>query len=574
MKKRMIMLMLAAVLSLSACGGQGGESSAPEESSQETSAPASQEASTQAEPTKEEPAPAAALHTAVQSELEEQTAIDRQLMAEAELGYSFEEPFVIVNPDGNAPLSALVIFDTEAETEVSVKVKGHDAKDDIMTTFPAEKRHILPILGLYSGQETEVELTLADGTAKTLSVATEPVNEMYTKAEIVELDETLYDFSQLTFVFSPATGVQAYDSAGDLRFHSDIPAMPLRKLSNGNYAVCVPNDAEGGAGITFKGVMEMDLCGRIYNRYDVPGGVHHEVRELSNGNLLVASSRSDKSTISDFVIEIERETGNIVWELDLLELLDPTDGASMCRSTQTDWFHNNNFWYDEATDSLLLSGRMVDAVVCVEKSTKTLKWILGSNEGWTKTDSSLFFTPVEDGSEFEWQFAQHDSSILPDEDGNPATMDILLFDNGMTRAKPQNADKAVTGKDVYSRAVVYHINTEDMTISQKWQYGKERGESWYSSYISGATYDEATDVFWICAGGIMYDPAADSYDVANAGAGGNVERYALIDAVKDDELIYELKIKRHTFRCLRTELYDGQNHSVDMSVPGKWFVIS
>ena len=81
-------------------------------------------------------------------------------------------------------------------------------------------------------------------------------------------------------------------------------------------------------------------------------------------------------------------------------------------------------------------------------------------------DQSYFFTP--EGEDFEWFYAQHNVSILDNGD-------IALFDNGTAKVKRVDGDNRVSGDNVYSRAVVYQIDTENMTVSQVTEYGKERG---------------------------------------------------------------------------------------------------
>ena len=60
-------------------------------------------------------------------------------------------------------------------------------------------------------------------------------------------------------------------------------------------------------------LLEVDLNGKIYREYAIPGGQHHDFRELSNGNLLVASDSPDLSSVEDYVVEIDRESGEVVW---------------------------------------------------------------------------------------------------------------------------------------------------------------------------------------------------------------------------------------------------------------------
>lgn len=551
-----MLIVLSMLLCLTACGTS---------ETNEPAASAETSASVQAQDT--EP-----LYTATKSELEEQTAIDQMLLAEAEAGYTFDEPLVVVDPYGNAPLSALVIFDTEEEAEVSMTVKGHNEKDDITASFTKGKRHILPIHGLYAGQETEVELKLSNGAVQTLSIATDPLEQNIAKGEIIELDPNFYDFSELSFVYNPFD-IAGYDSEGDVRYYSSVAATPLTRLSNGHYIGYTKGILPGVASAAYAGIIEFDLIGRVFNQYELPGGVHHETIELPNGNLLVSTAHDNRAVTDDRIVEIDPKTGSVVWELDLCQMMDMKDGSCANR-TDEDWFHHNSLWYDEETDCVLLSGRHVDAIVCVEKSTKMLKWILGTNEGWTNTDASLFFTPKGDEN-FEWQYEQHNVSVIPDHDSNPATMDILLFDNGCIRAKTTSEIPAVSGKDVYSRAVVYHINSDEMTISQEWEYGKDRGDAWYSSYISGATYDQTDDTFWICSGGIRYDATTGSYDVPIGSTGsGDVVGLTYLDAVSPDgTLKYEMKLYRNSFRITRMSPYDAQATALDLTVSGNRFVI-
>ena len=77
-----------------------------------------------------------------------------------------------------------------------------------------------------------------------------------------------------------------------------------------------------------EGMIEVDLLGKIYREYMIPGGQHHDFVELPDGNLLVASDSPDLSTVEDYVVEIDRETGDVVWELDMKDLISQEDGQS------------------------------------------------------------------------------------------------------------------------------------------------------------------------------------------------------------------------------------------------------
>lgn len=133
---------------------------------------------------------------------EQQSEIDAALQAELENGYALEDALIVVNPYGTAPLSAVAVFTTEEACGGTVTVKGKLPENDVTGTFEADTDHIVPIYGLYSGQATEVVITLDDGTSTTFSVETESVNVDYGTIQTEMLDESAYDYSQLTFVCS------------------------------------------------------------------------------------------------------------------------------------------------------------------------------------------------------------------------------------------------------------------------------------------------------------------------------------------------------------------------------------
>lgn len=501
-----------------------------------------------------------AVQTLVKTDyLADQAVVDEQLLAETKKDYSIDNPLVVVNPYGNSPLTAIAIFKTDTPTGVKVVVEGKKPEDNIEGKFDSETVHILPIYGLYAGGETNVTFTLDDNTSKTVAVTTDNIETTMANAEVTTMEADSYDFSKLTIASGGAANeAAAYDSSGDIRWYFKTAALPIKLLANGHFIT--QSNILIEPLYYMSGIMEFDLIGKVYNDYSIPGGSHHAIYEMSNGNLLVGSCSTDFSKVEDRIVEIDKNTGEIVYELQLEDLLDPTDGSSMNR-TDKDWFHNNAIWYDEATDTILLSGRHVDAVVGIDKTNKSLKWILGDPEGWTTVDPKYFFTPT--GDNFEWQFAQHNVTVLPNGD-------IMVFDNGSNRTKSTKPDEGTKGDDVYSRAVIYRIDTEKMSIEQVWQYGKERGAEWYSSFISGASYLGENE-YWITSGGVLYDTINKTYDMSPFDqASKDVEKTAYLDQVKDDKLVFELKIPSLIYRSIRVPMYLENSKSLDLTAKGKW----
>ena len=492
-----------------------------------------------------------------------QKETDQALLQEAENGYSLEDALVVVNPYGTSPLSAVIVFSTEEETGGTVTVKGKSSENDITGTFEAAKNHIVPVYGLYNGDTTTVEVKLDSGESASYEVTTEAVQANYGEITSEVSDPDNYDYSKLTFICSAMGSLYGVDAAGDIRFYTTMGGtLGVHQLKNGH--LMMPASYVLKTSYYKEGLIEVDLNGRIYREYAVPGGQHHDFRELPNGNLLVASDSPDLSSVEDYVVELDRNTGEVVWELDMKDLLSIEDGQSASMesdgSDEEDWFHNNGVWYDEANDLVLLSARHKDAIVAVNKSDKTLAWILGDPDGWDNTDKNLFFTP--EGDDFEWFYAQHNVTMLDNGD-------IMLFDNGTAKVKRADNDNRVTGDNVYSRAVIYHIDTENMTVSQVYEYGKERGSDWYADWISGVdSLDGTKDHLFITAGSHLHsdeENRSDFYpsDMFKEG----LTKMTHIDQVDNGNLTYEITVSSDgaaalSYRSFRMSLY-GDNTAID-----------
>jgi arylsulfate sulfotransferase len=74
-----------------------------------------------------------------------------------------------------------------------------------------------------------------------------------------------------------------------------------------------------------------------------------------------------------------------------------------------------------------------------------------------------------------------------------------VFDNGWGR---DFAPTKLSGN--YSRAVEYKVDEAEGTVEQVWQYGKERGDEWYSPITSVVAYRADTDTQFIYSASVNY----------------------------------------------------------------------
>ena len=485
--------------------------------------------------------------------------VDEQANKEADFkidGYTIDSPNVIKNPYGKSPLTALVIFRTTNSVSPTITIQGDDDLTTFSHTFDSSTDHYLPIYGLYADRDNKVTISYKDGdqsVTKDITITTDKLpDDMVLPTEVKANKEEL---ANELYFFTPSSKgyTVAYDVNGDVRWYIDQQATwKIDRLDNGHLLLSTERLINQPYYTT--GLYEMDLLGKVYTEFSLPGGYHHDYFEMANGNLLVSSDdfNSDAGTVEDYIVELDRQTGEIVKKFDLKEVLNTDDGKSENWSSY-DWFHNNSVWYDEKTNVVILSGRHKDAVVAIDYDSGKLKWIIGDPTNWDEEYQKYFFTPV--GDDFEWQWSQHAAMVTPE--GY-----IFILDNGNNKSKV--SDDYVPAEDSYTRGVMYKIDTDKMTIEQAWQYGKERGSDFYSPYISDVDYlDDGHYI--VHSGGIVKVDGKPSNQPAGL-SNGKVELSSDTVELLNDEVIFEIKLPTNNYRVERMPLYVDEN---DGLVTGK-----
>ena len=455
-------------------------------------------------------------------------------------GYTLDNPNIILNPYGNSPLTALVLFETEQELDVKVTITGKDKLTTYTHTFSKTKEHYLPIYGLYADSNNKIIIECGNN-KKEIYIQTEKLPENMIiptsiKANKSKLTNDLYFYTP-----SSSGYTVAYDVNGDIRWYlTNYALWKIDRLQNGHLLVSTERLINNPYYMT--GLYEIDLLGKIYTEFSLEGGYHHDYYEMENGNLLVASDdfNNEDGTVEDYIVELDRTTGKVIKTFDLKKVLNMEDGQSE-NYTSYDWFHNNSVWYDKKTDSITLSGRHQDAVINISYQTGELNWIIGDSTNWSSEYQKYFFTPV--GDNFEWQWSQHAAMITPE--GY-----VFLFDNGNNKSK--NKDEYVDASNSYSRGVMYKIDTEKMTIEQVFEYGKERGNSFYSPYISDVDYLDKNH-YIIHSGGIVYVDGKNSNQPAGFSKGAKL----VSDTVEllNNEVIFEIMLPTNNYRVEKMSLY-------------------
>jgi arylsulfate sulfotransferase len=494
--------------------------------------------------------------------VEAQKTVDADLLKELSGGaYTLEDPLVVVDPYDRSPLTALVVYRTAVPTRTTLHVAGKDELSSLDFAFDAYSTdHFVPVYGLYADQVNEVVLSAVDEkgaiTRKTLSIETSPVSPVLANL-LIQTDLTDAERYQPGFNFAYCfNGMKAaYDVHGDFRwFLKDPYNFPTCYDFNGHFLVVKGADAQGDVFL-----YEIDPLGRIYRLLHSPYGLHHAVEPYSNDRLLLTGSLGE--TIEDLVYELDASTGAVVNQVDLKTILQRSRPGLGLVGTP-DWFHLNAIAPVPGSGDLLVSGRFQSAVVRFAWPSGTVDWILAPPQGWSMMFRKYLLDPIGNG--FEWSYNQHAPEILPDQDGNPDTLDILLFDNGNQRfvldAELQRRirNNEIVPPERYSRLVQYRIDEKNRTIEQIWEYGKEEGETLYA--------DARGNVNLLANGTILGLFATGSESVAYHAITVEVDR--------EDGVVWQAMAasrdatgRLEEYRTTRMEIYNASANELQIGTP-------
>lgn len=398
--------------------------------------------------------------------------------------YTFEHPFVAVNPYELAPLTALVLFCTEEEYKVRFCIDGEEGAVPVTEETGFVKKHRVPIYGLYGGKKTAVNLELVDraGTviaSNVLKIRTEPLPE---NMETVLQEKNFQNPSAYPMIFitgGASLSPLVFDQNCQIRYYLKIrtSSYGVFPLKNGRFLW-----GDGDVGVpTFANahtcqIHEMDYMGRIHRTILLEKGMHHFATELPNGNIVAVSNSMDGCT-EDALVEIDRKTGKVVQTIDM-RLFFGTHYRD-----QVDWVHPNSLRYDEKEDTMLVCLRNVHSVLKFRWSTKEVLWVLSIPEFWKGLPlEEKVLRPV---GEIRWNYQAHAAYELPRREGqDPDVRCIMVFDNHRINRRPCQQFNASDSSFIN----IYEVNEKEGTVALEKQFEIPK-----SLIRSNAVYDLATN---------------------------------------------------------------------------------
>ena len=427
-----------------------------------------------------------------------------------EFEYTFEEPYVAINPYQKAPLVAVVKFPTEKKSRISIRVKGKEGSPDITHTFKDFNiEHEIPVFGLYPNYENKVVLTATteDGATKESVITIKMGN--------VSLNHQWIMTNKKDDSFNYYAGYDGwvYDEKGDLRYFFDAAGWGNVQYFKNHAYIEYPNQ-----------IKKFTLIGKEVKVYTYPKGFWGYVHGFGfkpNGNLLVFGTfegtkalidGEKRETHRDQLIEFDGQTGKVINQYDLAEMINP-DRSLIIKSSfidygKVDWAHTNGIDYDEKNKAILVSGRHFGVLKISEKTKKPIWWLTphqlthkSGRKGKNGDVSHLLLTAIdkngkpyskavqqgiEKTADFKWPLKTHSVKYI----GNGA---ISIFDNSgeMYDKKLYTTENSV--------ASVFEIDDKKKTIKQT--FLKELPH--YSDMGSSVIIHPQTKQYWVMASNVV-----------------------------------------------------------------------
>ena len=217
-------------------------------------------------------------------------------------GYTLEEANVIVNPYDVSPLTALILFETEKEEEITIEILGKDASTTITNTFSSTKKHYIPVYGLYPDTENKVVLKTKDQIV-TYKIKTDPLPTYLVKETVVNETDTMTFINKDNYLY-------ALDKNNDVRWYLEGEyKYNCIKLENGNYLVPTTTLNTNSYPI---GLIEIDLLGKVYKQYNIENGYYGSVIENETSYYILSKN----------LIEIDKQTGHLLNKKELKDTYD------------------------------------------------------------------------------------------------------------------------------------------------------------------------------------------------------------------------------------------------------------
>ncbi|MEE9372821.1 MAG: aryl-sulfate sulfotransferase, partial [Saprospiraceae bacterium] len=343
-------------------------------------------------------------------------------------------------------------------------------------------------------------------------------------------------------LFSPfkSTNTFLIDNCGQVvnKWESDyFPAAETVLLENGNLLKTASNGVPSNPVFAFGGggelIQELDWQGNIvweFEYSDSTHRMHHDFSILPNGNLLIPAwelktnaeaIQAGRDTLllpdgvlwAEYVIELKRESGEIVWEWHmwdhLIQDFDSTkdnygivaDHPELLNINRTggptvaggkNWMHINSIDYNQMMDQILVNSFFLSEFYIIDHSTSTSQ-ASTHNGGNSNMGGDILYrwgNPANydhGNADDRTIYGAHNVHWIPQ--GLEDEGKVMLFNNG--NGRPGGAGSSIDVlaplvDDYTSGQYIYDVGVPFFPHSSEWSYPETPSTAFYSNFLSGA----------------------------------------------------------------------------------------
>lgn len=260
-------------------------------------------------------------------QLRKQEKVDEQLKDIAKNGnYSLNNPYVMVNPYGISPLTAIIIFNTMNKESVSLYINDVKVAEDNESIM-----HIIPVIGLYNNSNNVITLESSSGEKSTINISTESLNDFVNDFDLEKIKDTnKSSIILMGNINSNNSIIRGFDENNNLNYYLDFDYLS-GYLVKGDHLLVEYNTRMFGNTNIKNIILEIDYLGKIHSIKTDTSEINHNINfTLEESEYIAQSVNYYNGVVSyninkcmdnyDYSIFKNINTESIVSELDKAEI--------------------------------------------------------------------------------------------------------------------------------------------------------------------------------------------------------------------------------------------------------------
>ena len=260
-------------------------------------------------------------------QLRKQEKVDEQLKDIAKNGkYSLNNPYVMVNPYGISPLTAIIIFNTMNKESVSLYINDVKVAEDNESIM-----HIIPVIGLYNNSNNVITLESSSGEKSTINISTESLNDFVNDFDLEKIKDTnKSSIILMGNINSNKSIIRGFDENNNLNYYLDFDYLS-GYLVKGDHLLVEYNTRMYRDTNIKNIILEIDYLGKIHSIKTDTSEINHNINFTLEESEYIAQSVTYYSGVVsyninkcmdnyDYSIFKNINTESIVSELDKAEI--------------------------------------------------------------------------------------------------------------------------------------------------------------------------------------------------------------------------------------------------------------